>query len=763
MMKYYLFFIQSILYLSAIGQINEGLTAEERAYLFHIVKKSEILDNNVGRYIEYKGPQILLPNKKINYDSTELVIMNQPDLLLIRREEIAKSPKGILAEISNKMAIWELNKVLMAKRISEKELENYKFKYGVFEAFLLEKLPESATKMKDGEIGPSSKLNPLLNPSLSFTDKTAFLESIKLPTIEDEKTVIDAISYAINEYVEKRSLEIFRSLGGEADVFENVLVAAGDGSSTSGLMDEREKDDKGRWNRGLPKAVGLFPYQTTLVKGEKKKDNKIETMRYATLDFETVGKQRYTNLHFDVWGYNAKKQTTVVIEKNGLSYVLFGAGDTRFLSPDSSFSEGTTFMAIINDLENNKIAKLKDKIYGKRGFDYWIDYNTKKKDETEIKIKKQEHTYSDLGYAPISTSKKAPRSVRKAKKKARKSGGGPRDYQPKTDGNRKEKRQKEQSIVDLYNQYEAYKKKIAELEKEKAEAIDLLAIQQQRLDTYKRLIGYRWAKYTEKDGLYMFEDSTTFDLATQEFRFTPTDSSQQFEVRLIAIPESSLSKQADEVMLAVNLTDAKPNYDARLQLHLRDVFASDSWQLERTLLAEKDSVAVLQLFETLLNKKMILTVKGRGHGIGKWNGNGLVKDRHATELKSYPGNTREAQQESRMLEEFVRLRTSEVFIQLNHGIAIEVNSYTDPVVSNCTITNPEVLAFMQRYSLSKNDLLSAYRSAAVLNALRNELNVLAGTYLVREQAAVVIDRLNREFAKARITIGTSSLKITDLK
>ena len=30
-------------------------------------------------------------------------------------------------------------------------------------------------------------------------------------------------------------------------------------------------------------------------------------------------------------------------------------------------------------------------------------------------------------------------------------------------------------------------------------------------------------------------------------------------------------------------------------------------------------------------------------------------------------------------------------------------------------------------------------------------------------AAVVIDRLNREFAKARITIGTSSLKITDLK
>ena len=751
MIKFYLLFITCIFFTSAFSQINEGLTAEERAYLYHIVKKSEILDFNIGRYIEYKGPVILLPNKKVNYDSTELVIMNQPELLLIRREEIAKSPKGILAEVSNKMAIWELNKVLMAKRISEKELENYKFKYDLFESFLLEKLPESAVKMKDGERTPNSKLNPLLNPSLSFVDKTAFIESIKLPSLEEEKQVIDAISYAINQYVEKRSFELFKVLGGEADTFENVLVAAGDGSSTSGLMDEREKDDKGRWNRGLPKAVGLFPYQTTIVKGEKKKDNKLETMRYATLDFETVGNQRYTNLHFDVWGYNAKKQTTVVIEKNGLSYVLFGAGDTRFLSPDSSFSEGTTFMAIINDLENNKIAKLKDKIYGKRGFDYWIDYNKKKKDETEIKIKKHEHGYSDMGYTPITTSKKAPRSVKKAKKKAQKSGGGPRDYQPKTEGNRKEKRQKEQSIVDLYNQYEAYKKKIAELEKEKAEALDLLAIQQQRLDTYKRLIGYRWAKFTEKDGLYTFEDSTTFDLPTQEFKFAPTDSSEQFEVRLLAIPESSLSKQADEVMLAVNLTDARPNYDARLQLQLSDIFASDSWQLERNLLSEKDSVAVQQLFQALLNKKVALNIKGRGQGIGKWNGSALTKDRQAVEMKNYPGSTREAQLESRMKEEFVRLRTSEVFIHLSHGVTIEVNSYTDPVVSNCTITNPEVLTFMQRYSLSKNDILSAYRTASVMNALRNELNVLAGTYLTREQAAIVIDRLNREFAKTRVS------------
>ena len=758
--------ICSILFLFQLffswSQINEGLTAEERSYLYHVVKKSEILDINLGRYFDYKGPDIRLPNKKINYDSIELVIMNQPELLIIRRDEIAKSPKGILAEVANKMAIWELNKLLLARRISDKELQPYLNKYEVFEKYLIEKLPETALKLKDGIYIPSPKIYPLLNPGLSFSDKVIFAESLKLQDVNEEKAVIDAISYAVNAYVDLRAEEIFKALGGRSDVFENVLVAAGDGSSTSGLMDEREKDDKGRWNRGLPKAVGLFPYQTIITYGEKKKEKKVDAMRYAQLDFSTVGNQRYTNLHFDVWGYNTKKQTTVVIEKNGLSYPLFGAGDTRFLSPDSSFSEGTTFMAVINDLENNKITKLYDKIYGKRGFDYWIEYNKKKKDETELKIEKQEYGYSDLTNSPITTNKKAPREVRKAKKRARKSGGGPGNYQPKTQSQRKEKRKKAQTIVDLYNQFEAFKRKIAELEKEKAEALDLMALYQQRLDLYKRLIGYKWAKYTEKDGFYIYEDSSTFDLMTQEFRFPPTDSTEQFEVRLISIPESSLSKSADEVMLMVNITDAIPNYDARLQLELMDVFESDSWVLDRPLLSDNDSVAVLQFFEAMLDKEKTFSIKARGQGIGKWNGTMAVKNYNPAELKTYPGTNAEEKKKTRESEEFQRLRISYVYIQLNKQIQLEINSYTDPVVSNIGISNPEMLSLMQKYSLTKNDVLSAYRTASILKQFKTEINELAGRYLDRENAVKVIDRFNREMAKTRISIGATSIKLTEV-
>jgi hypothetical protein len=198
----------------------------------------------------------------------------------------------------------------------------------------------------------------LLNPGLSLDDKIVFLESLRFLEDNDRLVTLEAMNYAINEYVRRRTFEIYQTLGGEATIFQNILVAAGDGSSTAGLLEEREKDERGRWNKGLPKAIGLFPYQVRLTNDASKKSQKVESLRFTRNDFKTAGNNRETNLHFDVWGYNSKKQTTVVIEKNGLSYHLFGAGDTRFLSPDSNFSDGTTFQGIINELEKHHIADL---------------------------------------------------------------------------------------------------------------------------------------------------------------------------------------------------------------------------------------------------------------------------------------------------------------------------------------------------------------------------------------------------------------------
>lgn len=745
-----------ILPIVSFSQVNDGLTPTERAYLFHIVKKSPILDHSIGRLIEYTGPLIKFKNNELNYDSLELLIINQPAYLIIRKDEIAKAPKGVLNEAANKMAIWELNKLLLSFTSTKLEAENLK-DLAKFEELLIAYFPPNALKEKNNETVIQPKLKQLLNPSLTLDEKVTLVQSMHFLDFEDGFMVLTAINKAINQFVENRSYEIYKAIGGQAEVYKNVLVAAGDGSSTSGILDEREKDEKGRWNKGLPKAVGLFPYQLVKNSDASKKQQKISSQLFATTDFTTVGENRSTNLHFDVWGYNSKKQTTVVIEKNGLNYHLFGSGETRFLSPDSTFSSGETFQKTIIDLEKNKIGQLNEAIYGKKGFDYWIDYQTKKKNAVELKIKENEHKYSDLHSQPILTNEKR---AKKSNPSNYKNGKGSTDYQPTT-RSRKEKKKSQSEIVQLYNTYENYKRKIAQLEKDKQNAINLKEQYQNTLGVYKRNMGYKWAKFEEKDGLYLFEDSSTFDLYTQEFVFPPKKEKEGFEIRLISIPIHSLSKEADEVMLHVSLIDAKPHYSSKIQLQLNDVFESDKFNLNRSLLHSSDSLAMLQIFEGLKSKKIPFKILVNGQGEGTWNGIQTIKNKAPLKLTSYPGLTTEEKNKAKMDTSFVRLRTTEMFINLDRELNIEINSFTDPVASNLNITNPVLIELMNENNWTKNDLLSAFRSLTILLKLKEEINNYAGLYLKREDAKLVIDRFNREFLKTKVWVGSIAIKQSD--
>lgn len=756
-MKYfYLLFL-----LTAFNAISQDhlLTAEERAYFFHIVRKSPILENNLGRFIEYRGPEILLRSGQVNYDSTEQVIINQPEMLLIRTDEIAKSPKGLLAEAANKMAIYELNKALRAH--SKKEDDDGDIdvaRYEEFESILLPHMPPNAFKQKGNEYKLHPKIDNVFNPNLSLDDKKNFLDSYRFLDQADALQIIQAIGFATNQYVEKRTYEIYRALGGIAEEFDNYLIAAGDGSNTSGLLEEREKDEKGRWNKGLPKAVGLFPYQVSIVESlndKGKATKKIEPARVATYHSLTVGNNRQTNLHFDVWGYNDKKQTTVVVEKDGKCYRLFGAGDTRFLSPDSAFSEGATYQSIINDLQFNKIAKLDDMIYGRRGFDYWIEYNEKKKDDTEMRIEKAEKKYSDYGYTSITTDRRPSRAVRKDKKKSTTL----KDYQPTTRSQKDERAKTQSEIVHLYGLFEGYKSKIKELKADKSKALELMGLYQLRLEEYKRNFGLYPVPYKEKDGLYTFEDSTTFDVFTQEFTFPASLDTIPFEVRLLAIPVSSLSDEADEVMLHINKMEAEVKYDARIQLELVDVFESDAYLLKQSLFGPKDSLALRLFFEGLLNKKVDFEIIARGEGIGKREGARIVKNSAPEELKTYPGNTDAERKAAKMDSTFRDLRRTEMYITLNRGVTLEVNSYTDPVHSNVKVDNPDMMEQFTKLGLTENEILSVMRTYSVLVKMKEEINYLAGIYMTRPEAKIVIDRFNKTLSKQRISVKTGSVKL----
>jgi hypothetical protein len=223
-----------------------------------------------------------------------------------------------------------------------------------------------------------------------------------------------------------------------------------------------------------------------------------------------------------------------------------------------------------------------------------------------------------------------------------------------------------------------------------------------------------------------------------------------------------MSKDADEVMLHIHLTDAEPAYDARLQIHLEDAFGSDEFTLDKQLINKEDSVAVKQLFESILNKKLPIVMKVRGQGVGTWNGFKTVKAPNVKELSAYPGSTPEARRESRMDTAYLRLRKTELIIKTKTNITFEVNSYTDPVSSNLDIKNPNVISAMQKYDLTKNDVLSAYRSAFILKKMRQELNILAGEYLDQQTAKIVLDRLNAEVDKAKVFVGKASFKVKEL-
>ncbi|MGB0933512.1 MAG: hypothetical protein ACPGU5_04475, partial [Lishizhenia sp.] len=634
-------------------------------------------------------------------------------------------------------ALWELNKLLLSKRKKDLQKDNLENDYKTFETLLVSFLPQQALKIKEDTTYTHPKVESILDPSLTFDNKVALLTGLKFLSDEQKKNTLDALNKCVNIWVKQRAFELFKSLGGEADYFVNILTAAGDGSTTTGLFEEREKDERGRYNKGLPKAVGLFPYESELVEiSEKRKKNKItiEPLRYTISDLQTAGNLKETTIHLDVWGYNSEKQTTVVIEKGAYAYPLFGNTSTRFLSPDSSYTGKSTYYSIIHAVEKD-IEVLNEMIYGKKGFDYWIKYHENKKLDKLLEIEKTEKALSDLrGSFVVKTDKKG---------------------QAKDGG--KKRKIKQEELLRRYNQLASIKKKIKNLQEKKESAIETLTIRNNKLNTMKDLIGRQWMPFKETDGLYIYEDSSRFDLYTQEFTFPASKKQESFEVKLIAIPYSQNSNEADEVMLHINVTDAIPNYDARIQLTLNDSFESDQFKVNQDLLHSKDSIAVLQLFEALLNKKLNFNVIARGQGVGTWNGLKVVKDNAQAEIQNYP--TAEAKEEI----QFKRLRLSEVYINLNRSITIEVNSFTDPTKSNLNNIPETMQTKIESYKLSKNQVLSALRTYYLLEKLRQELNIYAGNYLERSEAKKVIDRLNKRLSKTKISVGRTSFKMFEFE
>jgi hypothetical protein len=723
-----------LIFLVPSYRAQQSIDSDLKAFMFHVVMKSPILKENIGKCFEYNGPMIRLTNGEINYDSIDVLVSNKPDYLFIRSSEIAKCSPGIVAELANKTAIWELNKTMMAYiQGDESEMLRYQVHFDKFEALLVENLPVAMVKTTPNGKTFEPRLKEVLNPSVSFNLKRDLLLAMRNMNLILAQQVLEAINTAVQQWVEDRTFQIFSMLGGKTNRFVNVLIAAGDGSLTSGLLDEREKDARGRFYRGLPRAIGFFPYQMQVVNNKEGQDV-LKPLNFPIIDLYTAGEGRITNIHPDIWGYNGKKQTTMVIEKGGRQYVLFGSADTRFLSPDSSFNAGGTFMGVINELEFKHIVELKEKIYGKQGFDYWIAFN-----EAEIEKTKTEILNIELDLQKYKSSSKR-RNSKSGKKKIN-------DLQAQ--------------FISKQGYYDKCELNIKNLKKEKENAQNLLDEYEARLSKLKRLIGNSWMAWTMEDGFFVFEDGATFDIKTQDFRFPPTVERELVEVRLLAIPFSALKHEVDEVMLHLSLSDMLPDFDKAFKLGRVDWFASNSYELNLPIFGAEDSVVVMDVLDAV-TRKLTIEVKASGLGIGKIDQDVLLKDPAALEEASYPGDTPEQRQLAAQGLAFKSLRRTELSIDLKNGIVIEVKSSTDPVRTNFTPESEYLAKLIAQGKITPNDALSVYRTAAVLLSLKKELIHYAGEYLEREKATIVIDYLENEFKKIKINVGEFSVKLTEL-
>ena len=73
-----------LIFLVPSYRAQQSIDSDLKAFMFHVVMKSPILKENIGKCFDYNGPMIRLTNGEINYDSIDVLVSNKPDYLFIR-------------------------------------------------------------------------------------------------------------------------------------------------------------------------------------------------------------------------------------------------------------------------------------------------------------------------------------------------------------------------------------------------------------------------------------------------------------------------------------------------------------------------------------------------------------------------------------------------------------------------------------------------------------------------------------------------------
>jgi hypothetical protein len=692
----------SFLFVSIVAKAAPTLlTPEEKAFLYHVIMKSPVLERNISDLVHFKGDSLVY-GEKVDYDLIEEQIIYEPSLLEINIQGFTDVSPGLLSELTTKMALYALH--LELKKRNEDTPEGYSdriFKH--FMGKLAEEMPSVATRDRNNVLEITPKLDGLLDPSFSMNEKISFVRELGLFSVEDQRKVLDAYHSAIDIYTQEKALDYFLMLGGKRGSFQNTLLAAGDGSGTAGLLGERKA--------GKPKGIGLFTYQTKIFTNMRNWEQ-IEVKKAPQRKFQLIGEGKTTNLHLSIWGFNSIHQTTVVLKHLGKSYLFYANKESKELSPDTAFSGGKTYHRLIIDVEK-KIGELQEGLFGKLGFEYWKDYYTEKLEETKMAILACEAELNVLRSNSLKNKKKISKQQEK--------------------------------YVRLHTSKSNYSKKLEEAKYNLKHGHDDFKKYKMKLAQMNEYLGHDRQEFEKIGSVYVFEDGSIFDANTQDFKFSDITSQEDIYVRLIAIGGKAFNKNVDEIQLHVNLTKGKEieRFYDEFNLKLKDVFHSDHFMLDSFELDDFQKFQIRRIAKKLGTPSTTAFASVAGKGIGAKTENGIEASL-GMDWDQYPGPTaadRERIKKSRMFSD-LRMSRAQIYFR-DSSLYVDIESFTDPVRSKMHLNKPLIKAHFEKKLASGNEVLSTLRSYYLYEVILDEIALQAKKELSGDEKAKCLERLKK--------------------
>lgn len=725
----YLFFFYCI---SSWSQ-NIMFTPEETGVMFHVVQKSNALKRNIGEHFNYRGDTVFFEYsikaekyRLIDYDSITQQIVYEPSLLQINYYALSEESTGILAELASKMALYKLYKDLKTRKI-ETPMGVKDVSFQKFLDTLILNLPNEVLRKRGGKDEPNAEIWELIDPNKFFNQRVTALSTIQGLKQVKQKEVIDGINKAVWSYLQFKSDDYFKKLSRQTRGFTTTLIACGDGSNTSGLLDEREKIYKQKNELGDASGIGLFTYESQFVASAN--NRQVLTPNGSTLINLNALPDDYTTVHFSLWGFNSFNQTTVVIYNEGNMYLLYGNKLTKELSPDSTFGKGTTIHTAIKKLEKETIPDQDMLINGENGI--------------RAKLSSKDTSHKDVMYQIARTEMNLT------------------NYRYDALKNKKKIKADENLLAKLYARKSALEKQRAVLLAQLQVEEERLARFRARLNELKSYLGYQEINASKFGYIYTYSDGCTFNTFTQNFTIPDSLQASKFSIRLIAIGMDAMSDRLDEVQLLTSISKGKPeDFNTHpVELTFNDVFKVDEYQLKPLKFNDEQVFELTKLLYEILRSKAHLSFDLKGQGIGVLV-DGKVAKSNAKEIDAYPGDTEEERTQSKEGEEFKPLRYSQLTFKLNqNNLTLSVESYTDPVKSNFSKKIEEINALKKNLgtAVSDNLILSAFRTFNMTEQFTKELLRAAYVNFSGKEQAKLIDEITKIVNQSKCAVGDKTI------